>query len=479
MAQIPLQLPVASVIGRDGQAANARLINGYAELIERDGKAGHAVYGAPGLTRWDQGSYIGACRGLIELDANNLVAILGNQVVKFDTGGSPTLIGTITGTGPVIVALDREIPKSIAAVTSEGLYYLITGGDTVTRQTLADLPAPQSVAYLAGHYLFSIEDARVFCSAIDDGTSVNAAAFDTANLNPDNNVRAYAYNGYLYVFGKKSCEIWVPDTALAEYPFPFSNTRQTITMGLMAAHTIAEMDDGLVWVDHEGAVRYGVPGGAQRISTHTVERAVAALTPSEQASMIGSVANFHGHKAYILRSTKWCWWWDLRAPGGPQWVERKTFGSDTWQATHGVSFNGKTIFGNDADGKLYWLNPEDPTDDGLTLEMELWCGVSHAFPAHMIVDALKVDVIGGVGLQTGADDDVNPVLMIDYSDNGGKTFEGERFESLGSTGSYGITIETYRWGLVREKGRIWRFRSNVNALKGVIQAQLKARAIRG
>ena len=46
----------------------------------------------------------------------------------------------------------------------------------------------------------------------------------------------------------------------------------------------------------------------------------------------------------------------------------------------------------------------------------------HAFPKGLIVDQLDVDIIPGVGI-TGPDADAaNPELMLDWSDDGGRTW---------------------------------------------------------
>jgi hypothetical protein len=70
---------------RDGQESATRLINGYTEMQGGDGKNPQPVYACPGLTRWDNASYTGACRGLIEVRGRGLYAVLGNQVVRFSS----------------------------------------------------------------------------------------------------------------------------------------------------------------------------------------------------------------------------------------------------------------------------------------------------------------------------------------------------------------------------------------------------------
>lgn len=68
--------------------------------------------------------------------------------------------------------------------------------------------------------------------------------------------------------------------------------------------------------------------------------------------------------------------------------------------------------------------------------------------------------------------DIDPMLMIDYSDDGGASFVGERQVSLGHAGARKQNIKTSGWGTVSNKGRIWRFRASARVLKGIIQASL-------
>lgn len=482
MATQPLKLPVSSVIGKDGAVANARLINAYPEIVERDGKSSYAIYGAPGLTRWDDGTLTGSERGMIALSDSALVAILGSQVATFDNAGTfGSVIGGIAGTGRCVVAKNRAAPTNqVAIVTKDGQYYLVTSGTTVTKQALADLPAPKSVDYLAGRFIFGIEDGRLFCSGIDDGTTVGAASFDTANARPGNLVRAKAYGNYLAVFKEYSIEIWAPDPALANAPFPYSNTNTVITLGCMAAHSIAELDNGLVWVDNNGVVRNGVSQAAARISTHSVERAIASLSAEDKADLVGSVCSWEGHKVYTLTSSEWTWQYDVAGPeGAGNWYERKSYGSARWNVNSCVEFAGKYLWGDASTGELYYLDPSNYTDDGAAIVLEVWCGVSHRFPGQLIADKISIDIVAGVGLSSGLDSNDSPHLMIDYSDDGGKTFQGERFEPMGAVGEYGRTIESFMWGLVTECGRIWRFRASAAVLKAIISASLTGRPVRG
>jgi hypothetical protein len=95
----------------------------------------------------------------------------------------------------------------------------------------------------------------------------------------------------------------------------------------------------------------------------------------------------------------------------------------------------------------------------------------------MIVDAIEIDAITGVGLNSDDEHNDFPQLMVDYSDNGGKTFHGERMASLGRIGDYTCSIRLNRWGQVNEKGRIWRLRASAAVLRGVNQVAISARPV--
>jgi hypothetical protein len=481
MQPLPLVLPASTTIGRDGQVANARLINGYPEINGEDGKSAFALYGAPGLTRWDAASYSGAERGLIELTASELIAFLGNQVVSFDTAGAATTLGNLVGSGRVMLARNRASPPQIGIVTSAGQYYVLQSG-VITLNADPDLPAPNSIDYLKGRFIYGIADGRMFCSATDDGTSISALAFDVADSSSDGLVRVFVNAGFLYAFGVKSLEIWQADPSLAGQPFPFSPIQQDIEYGLGGTHTVAKFEKALIWVDQNNIVRYGRDGSAERSSTHAVERSIEALSTVQKSEMVGSVHAWQGHETYTLKGANFTWCLDLplaKKQGFEKaWYMRQSYGLNRWRVNSSIQFAGKYILGDEDDGKLYYLDPSAYTENGADHVLEVWCPHSHRFPERMIADAVEVDVVAGVGLNSTDDWNAEPELMVDFSDNGGKTFSGERRAAIGAQGEYGQTVRLNKWGRCTKKGRIWRFRASAAVLKGINSASVWARATR-
>lgn len=470
---LPLVLPTGSTIGKDGQVANARLVNAYAEDNGQDAKSRYTIYAAPGRTRWDSAAHAGGCRGLIELDRNSLIAVLGNEIATFDASGNSTLLATIVGSTRVQTARNRRTTPQIGIVTDVGQYYVLESG-VLTQVGDVDLPAPNSIDYLDGFFLFGIDDGRIFASDLENGLSIQADAFDHAKSDSSRLRRVKANAGYLYVFKEKGAEIWKADPSLAAENFPFAPVQQDIDIGCGAPHSITGFSRGLGWIDDEGIVRFGRDGDAQRISSHTVERAIQDLTPAQLDDVYGFSHTFQGHETYVLRSARWTWAYDVV---NQKWYERTNREGGPWAPNAHAIFNGKDIVGNASNGQLHFIDTEAYRDGGDHLIQEIWCAQSHRFPNRMIVDAIEIDAISGVGLNSGDVHNDDPQIMIDYSDNGGKTFHGERLASLGPIGDYRCSIRLNRWGQVNEKGRIWRIRASAAVLRGINQAALTARPI--
>ncbi len=473
MPTIPLNLGLGSNIGRDGQVANIRHINCYVEDAGADAKAPAPIYACPGLTRFDTGSYMGSTRGLIQLNDNALIGVLGNEVASFDTGGVSTTLGTLVGSGRVFMARNRAAAPQIAIITSAGQYHILQSG-VISQISDTDLPTPNSVCYLKGFFIFSISDGRIFMSDLDD-ENVSALAFDSANSRSEGLVRVFPHAGFLYCFGRRTTEIWQADPTLAAEPFVFSPISQDIDLGCIAPHSVAQIGTGLGWVDDNGIVRLGRDGGAQRISNHAVERSIESLSNADRMAIGGRQWFHEGHEFYTLFGHGMTWTYDLLTG---KWHERQSYGESDWLVNDIVPFDGKYIAGNSDDGRLLEIDASAYDEDGELLVMDVRAPVVHSFPKSFIADCMEVDAIMGVGLNSADSHDASPELMLDYSDNGGKTFTGLRTAPLGEIGQYENKIRFNRLGMVRESGRQWRFRASAAVLRGLISASIEARGAR-
>ena len=477
MADFPLRLPTESTIGRTGQEANVRLINGYAETLgaDEDGKSKFCIYARPGLTRFSARSFTSAARTMVLLSDTALIAVLGRQIVQFGIDGTSAVLANLAGTDRITSALnENSVSPQIAMVSDGGTYSLLTGG--VVSNPTTSFSAPNSVAFLKGKFIFTTSGntgGLIFHSALNDGSTFNSLAFGYANSDPGQLVRGVADAGYYYVFGDRIMEIW-QDAGTT--PFALAPLQQYIPMGLLAKYSLVKgAANGLIWTDHRGIVRYGRDGGAQRISTHTVERAIETLSDASRAALVGTYFVSQGHEFYSLSApTEWTWVYDISMG---RWLEWSAYGLSRWLVNDAIQFNGHWVGCDYRNGLIYQINANEFDDFGNEFVLELWSPHVHAYPNSVIADRLDIDIASGVGLVSGTADDTAPEIQVSYTDDGGETFKGERYASIGAAGQYSQLVRLNGWGRINPKGRIWKIRASSRVLRSVIQASVRGRSL--
>lgn len=455
----PLALPVGSTPSRNGHEGYARLVNCYAEQLGEQAKAPFAIYPCDGFTLFSTLTGGDAVRGLFVVDAT-LLAVSGRQLFRVDLGGTATAVGGIPSDGPVYMARNRVTPQPEVAMVCDGLAYIYQGG-SLTAISDSDLPNPIDVAFLDGYFLYTVADGRIFSSELDDGSNINALDFTTAEAKPDNNRRGIVRGREYWVFGSESIEIY---QNTGETNFPLSRLTFVDT-GCLSAPSVVNFADSIAWVADDGTVRLAEGYTPKKISNHAVERDIASLAYG--AEIKAFARSERGHEFLTLSTDSWTWEFDL-ATGA--WIERTSQGESRWRAEWYANFQGKHIVGDFEAGKLYQLSDTAYAEASDDLIMEIYCPIAHAMPQRLGFNAVWLDVIPGVGLNSSDSDVSNPRIMMSYSDNGGKTFGNERTASVGTIGQFRKRVKFTRLGQCKQGGRIFKFSMSAAVIRGVISA---------
>jgi hypothetical protein len=457
-----------------GFGSSQRLLNAYPEALGQAAKSPLPIYGVPGTSRFDTGAtgFAGPCRGMLFVSGKGLYVVAGTAAALFDDQGNANPVsGSIGGGSMVIMAANQRPSPQIGIVADNVFYVLDTATNAVSQPNIAALPAPNSVTFLDGYLVFSISDGRIFHTALNDALTVNALSFATASSRPDGLRRIVTHRGALIALGETSLEIW-EDAGTT--PFAFARIRADIDIGCIAEQTVTTVADALIWVDHNGVVRQLTASEPVRISTHALERAISSLTWNERRALRAVYTHFNGHDFYAVTSPYWTWELDL-ATG--LWHERASGGLSNWFAQGFASFNGKVVIGSSQDGSLHVLDSASQTESGNPYMLVAQSAPLHAFPKGLIVDQLDVDIIPGVGL-TGTDADAaNPKLMLDWSDDGGRTWTGGRIASLGRVGERFAVASFHQLGSTLRAGRTFRLSSSSSVMRGILNAQARVRPI--
>ncbi len=459
---------------KSGFGSNQRLLNGYAEALGQSAKSPLPIYGVPGTSRFDIGmtGLNGPCRGMLYVYGKGLYVIAGTAAALLDDQGNATAVsGTVAGASMVIMAANQQTNPQIGIVADNVYYVLDTGTNTISQPNIASLPAPSSVTFLDGYLVFSIPDGRIFHTALNNALTVNALSYATASSRSDGLRRIVTHRGALIALGELSLEIW-EDAGTT--PFAFARIRADIDIGCIAEQTVATVADALMWVDHNGVVRQLLASEPVRISTHALERAISDLTWDERRALRAVSTHFNGHDFYALTSPYWTWEFDL-ATG--LWHERTSGGLANWFAQGFESFNGKVVIGSGQDASLHVLDDSSETESGNPYLFLAQSSPLHAFPRGLIIDQLDVDIIPGVGIAGSNGEAANPLLMLDWSDDGGNTWSGGRTASLGRVGEWFAVASFYQLGATRRAGRTFRLSSSSPVMRGILNAEARVRPI--
>lgn len=449
----------SSYVARSVNAADARMVNLFPEIVPEAGKEPAFLNRAPGL-KLEFTAGFGPIRGLWVL-ADNLYVVSGTQLYKVTPAYVVTLIGSVTGTGPVSMA-DNGTQLFVACNGPSYIYNATT--DVFQQITDGDFPGAVTVGYLDGYFVFNEPNSqKIWVTALLDGTSVDPLDFASAEGSPDGVVGIIVDHGQLWVYGTNSIEVWYNS---GNADFPFSRIPGAFNeLGCAAAYSLAKMDNGLFWLGKDArgqGMVYRANGYAgQRISTHAIEWHIQQY--GDLSDTIGYTYQQDGHSFYVLifPTADTTWVYDVATQA---WHERAGFanGEFTRHRSNCQAFFGtKVMVGDYQNANIYSFDLDDYSDNG---SIQKWLRSWRALPtgqnnlkrtAH---HSLQLDCESGVGLNLGQGSD--PEVMLRWSDDGGHTWSNEHWVSIGKIGEY------YRRAIWRRLGMTMKLRDRVYEVSG-------------
>ena len=447
----------ATYVARSVNAADARMVNLFPEVVPEAGKEPAFLMRAPGLRKLTEIG-TGPIRGLWAL-GSFMYVVSGTTLYKVSTTYTATSLGTIAGTGPVSIS-DNGTQIFIAA---NGPSYIYNSATNVFAPiTDPDFPGAVSVGYLDGYFVFNEPNSQKFwVTQLLDGSSVDPLDFASAEGAPDGLVGLIIDHREVWLFGTNSVEVWY-DAGLLD--FPLQRIQGAFNeIGCAAAYSIAKMDNGLFWLGKDArgqGVVYRANGyTGQRISTHAVEWQIQQYGNLSDA--IGYTYQQDGHSFYVLifPSANTTWVYDVATQA---WHERAGWVNGEFtrhRSNCQVFFNSEVVVGDYEDGRIYAFDLDYYQDDD---QIQRWYRTWRALPtgannlkrtAH---HSLQIDLESGVGINLGQGDD--PQVMLRWSDDGGHTWSNEHWAPIGKIGEY------YRRVFFRRLGMTLKLRDRVYEL---------------
>lgn len=432
----------------------SRTINLYPEIGEGgSSKSISMLVGTPGLKLWVAVG-TGPIRGMLRFTKDIAIIASGSSVYKVTPGAVVTLIGSINlGTSPVTMASNGT--TVMVACGAVG-YFVNPIAMTVTQISDSDFAGADTVGYCDGFFVFNKPGTGQFQISSAYSTDIPALDFATAEGAPDLLKSLLIDHREVWLFGETSTEVFFNS---GNSDFPFERIQGAfIEQGIAAKFSAAKMDNTVYWLSADdrgqGMVQRATGYQPQRVSTHAVEYAISKYSTIDDA--IGYTYQQEGHSFYVLvfptAQATWC----FDAASG-EWHERlwRDPATGDWgrhRSNCHIAFAGENIVGDWQSGNLYQLDLDTYTDNGDPLVAVRQTPYLSNGNLYTFFHRLWVDMEVGVGTQSGQGYD--PMLMLEWSDDGGNTWKNQQWCKVGKVGERTVRAMFRRLG--KSRARVFR-----------------------
>ena len=451
---------------RSYSVSPARVVNWYPEIVESlpNNKTRINYYPTPGLVLLADCSAIGAGRGGFALDGRQW-AVVGGSLVEFHADGTfEEYPGLANDGAPAFIVANAKTPSQLM-IASGGEGYIFDSAANTLTQITGGVDAEGAPGSFDGCTMPEFLDTYLIALTPDSRTialsqpneGMNWDPLDvSANLGSADKVKAIITDHeYLYQFGSKRTAIYTnsgnADFPLVPVPGAFIET------GIRAIASLKRYGNTLVYYGENesgGGSVYMLDGFIpQRISTHAVEQLWSKYARDDDA--IGMITDRDGHPTYRLTfpTGEATFAYDLSTK---MWHERAA-----WDAANGVftaqtqryaAYSNGVYYVVGIDGKIYIEQDGVYTENGALIRRLRIPPPLAKQNKLLFVSRLEVVIQPGIGLDGDpAAQGANPLMMLRYSGDGGRTWSNEMTAGAGLIGNAEAQVVYDQLG----SGRAW------------------------
>ena len=446
MVSVPIPFPFSSAPGDKPAIGQGRLVNAYF-APEGEQKLWKRV---AGLAQFFGG--VGRVRGMMWFEQQQRLLVVAGSKVGWinNTPAIEWLGGDIDNSGPVCIARNNNAVTDIAITTGTTAY--VVGTSRVEPYPDGNVGVPNSVSMLDGYLLFTYPDGFIRATGINT-TDIDGLSYAKAESSPDGLLRGVVSAQLFYAMGQGSIEIY---RDVGTTPFPLQRV-QVLAVGLFGPWCVSGAqqegwDNPLFFVASDGTVR-ALDGYQDTIvSTSDVTRDI--LSVSDRSSIRAFVYVVGSNPFFVLTAPNWTWEFNLATK---KWHQRKSYQSPRWRAELSCQAFRKWIVGDTVADSLLWLDDTALTENGQPLIFEVESAAVMEFPQRVACRRADFDFVVGYGRERGRDPiEIDPVVMVSFSHNGGVSFGVPLERRLGREGRYANLVSILNAGLSGSQGFKWK-----------------------
>lgn len=451
-------------------------VNFYPNLPQTATVTQQSLFGTPGLTEIATAGDDETNRGLHAFDGVPY-AVNDDNLYRIDKTtdifGVTTYLAVNVGTD--IFGSDRVIMADNGPVNSAGgagqiviiipestdqfnaFIFTIAGGLVQISSSSFDGPV-SGVVYVDGFFLFTKKNGKkFFISELNDGFTYNALDFAAANVDPDPIRAPFILKNEVLIFGSQTFE---PFQNIGGAGFPFIRIEGAPQdKGITANNSLVEIDGNVAWIggaDREQAAIWLSSGGKpQKISTTAIDNQIRTYTNTvienafgmtySQSGALFAVFTFPGEETFVYESVTGLWH-----------TRESTSGSSqvNWRVSAIIEASGDIIVGDSLTNKFGIIDKEVFTEYDEIIKRRFVLPPIDNGGNPFFNNSVELVGETGVGLTSGQGSD--PLVLLSFSDNGGRSFGDQIQSSFGEIGEYEIRCIWDQLGRVA-RSRMYRF----------------------
>ncbi len=437
---------------------NQRCINWYPVPGDAMSKTPDQLYPTSGLRGFATNlTTTQGCRGVYEASNGRLFGVWGANLIELNVNGNATDYTTSSG---ISIAENGNVSMSdngtqLIVLTGGSGFIFTFSSSTLVEISDADFPDnANQVEFLDGYFVISVTGTqRFYISAINDGTSWDALDFASIVSTPDEITGLKKVNTDLWLFGKKSAEVW-QNTGASTFPFErLSGASQNI--GTENPWTIKELK-GQVYFYGSNKNGFGCVFRTngyefEMISTDVINTKLKDL--GNRVDIRAIAFQERGHYFYQLNLPSLNTSFVFDATTG-KWHERAFWDKDTarWKSDladfHASAFNQN--FGTSSATPLIYTMDQDYYFHQVNLIRRL--RRSPHLPSEnkrLRYNKVEFEFERGQGQTTGLG--VDPKMSYRFSNNGGKNYSTTTVLDMGKQGEYDTRMRLTAQGIGRNR----------------------------
>jgi len=283
------------------------------------------------------------------------------------------------------------------------------------------------IAFIDGWLIFNKPNSQTFYTSTNYGICFNPTFFALNDGSSDNLITLIESKRELWLVSERTAQPWYDAGGTL---FPFSRIDgATIQVGCSAIHTIARMDDDLIWLgfSERGQNVIIKTKGYQyeTISTRAIEHAISQYPQVSDAFAYTYQEEGHGFYVITFPTADVTWVYDGSTK---MWHQRLSYDPvggiyHRHRSNCYVNFANVRIVGDYQNGNVYVMSRNYYTDAGQPLIARrvtpyVWDGGARERISHHF---LQIEFSPGVGLSSGNVQDVDPYIMLSWIDEEGQS----------------------------------------------------------